>query len=222
MSEYLSAGTALFAPASRARSEAATAPDTAEQVMAEHYQLYGPKWFAAGTAGPASNYADDAGWPVLANPVGIHLLRAPRLVADWLRMSATRGVTRSAQLAIELCIRDSRAITELADDWDGEGSEGYRVETWERATSFLRAMAWSPIMLASSRIMCPTIGPADRGSIDLYWNAPRGQLLINIPAIPAALPTYSWLGENGENEYGVVDTHETALRLITWLQTLSS
>jgi hypothetical protein len=43
--------------------------------------------------------------------------------------------------SIKELIQSSKWILDLKDDWDNEGSEGYSVETWERAIELLWRMS---------------------------------------------------------------------------------
>ena len=62
---------------------------------------------------------------------------------------------------IEQAVEDSRSILALQDDWDDEGSVGYRVDTWERATTFLRSLTRLAYDLFGLPLSVPMISPAD-------------------------------------------------------------
>lgn len=78
-------------------------------------------------------------------------------------------------------IEGSRYLYALEDNYDAEGSLGHEKATWDKAVDLLRRLrAEYPEMYL------PDIGPADQGSIDLWWNGaskvPRHwNLLINVP-----------------------------------------
>lgn len=78
-------------------------------------------------------------------------------------------------------IEASRAILELDED---EPQAPHREETWTRAVEFLRRntkWVWDTL----NRVVdLPEILPGPDGSIDLHWNYPGYEMLINIPADP--------------------------------------
>lgn len=80
-------------------------------------------------------------------------------------------------------IEASRAILELEPDED-EVQAPYAEETWTRAVEFLRRNAkW--VWDTFSRVMdLPEILPGPDGSIDLHWDYPGYEMLINVPADP--------------------------------------
>ena len=80
-------------------------------------------------------------------------------------------------------IEASRAILELELDED-EAQAPYAEETWTRAVEFLRRNAkwiWDTLGLV---VDLPEILPGPDGSIDLHWDYPGYEMLINIPADP--------------------------------------
>ena len=84
--------------------------------------------------------------------------------------------------AVTDAIEKSRAILQLKDNWDGEGSSGYTEDTWNQAAQFLFENAlrlWNERGIAVS---APAIYNGPEGSIDIYWGALDRKLLINIPA----------------------------------------
>jgi hypothetical protein len=101
--------------------------------------------------------------------------------------------------SVKELIQSSKWILDLKDDWDNEGSEGYSVETWERAIELLWRM--SDLLEEESfrnPIPMPKINPANKGSIDLFWELNDCTLLINIPHKTEELATY--YGEHKKKE----------------------
>src|SRR5579862_643028 len=84
--------------------------------------------------------------------------------------------------AVTDAIEKSRAILQLKEDWDGEGSPGYTEDTWNRATSFLLANALRLWEEKGIVINAPAVHNGPEGSIDLYWGTSERKLLINLPA----------------------------------------
>jgi hypothetical protein len=127
-----------------------------------------------------------------------------------------RSVAEDEYRTIRQLISESRSITTLTHDWDGEGGSGYSIETWKRATEFLlhqarfaRQRGWA--------IGIPSISPADAGSIDLYWKSYGRDLLINIPAKADGLATYYGETRRGDTISGVVKTDAPRPDLVAWL-----
>ncbi len=90
-----------------------------------------------------------------------------------------------ARSALDEIIEGSRAILELELDED-EAQAPYTEETWTRAVEFLRRNAkwvWDTLGRA---VDLPEILPGPDGSIDLHWDYPDYEILINIPADPNA------------------------------------
>ena len=113
-------------------------------------------------------------------------------------------------------IERSRAIIDLTDNWDQEGSPGYREETWKRATSFLglqvqtaRQYSWT--------IGVPDINPADNGSIDIFWKNEDRELLLNVPADEHEPIAFYGDSRNGETISGQIRGSAPALNLVAWL-----
>lgn len=79
-------------------------------------------------------------------------------------------------------IEASRTILDLVDDWDGEGSERYAEATWERAVDFLEKSAERLWDMHGLVLDPPKILAGPEGSIDLHWNHPAYEMLINFPS----------------------------------------
>lgn len=87
-------------------------------------------------------------------------------------------------------IEVSKSLVKLPDNWDDEGSIGYKEETFLRAVGFLTKYAlwiWNEKRIL---IDIPKILPAQKGSIDLFWKKRNYDLLINIPAQPNSVATF--------------------------------
>jgi hypothetical protein len=130
--------------------------------------------------------------------------------------SSSAEVTKSNKL--EDLIRSSKWITQLEDDWDDEGGQGYSLDTWERATHFLRKQ----VEVLEDDFCCipvplPQIAPADKGSIDLHWSFDDRQLLVNIPSDSSNLATYFGENSKGETVAGKFDPGHHNFTLAAWL-----
>lgn len=96
------------------------------------------------------------------------------------------GVRVPAHLRyLEDAISRSTAMLELEDNWDREGSPGYHKETWARAVTFLLNMSAELWTDKDQAVPVPRIGKGPEGSIDIHWQLPDRELLVNIAAFPA-------------------------------------
>ncbi|MGV3704590.1 MAG: hypothetical protein ACO1NU_04355 [Arcticibacter sp.] len=77
-------------------------------------------------------------------------------------------------------IERSKYMLELPDNWDDEGAIGYTVETWIKAIKFLINYSTSILNTTGKTIFIPKIYHGPEGSIDIYWEYERFNLLINI------------------------------------------
>lgn len=84
-------------------------------------------------------------------------------------------------------IRGSSSILDLEDGWDDEGSPACSEVAWARAAEFLtRHTQW--LWDQYSRVLdAPDILPGPDGSVDLHWDYPSYEMLINFPAEPHAM-----------------------------------
>ncbi|MBK9338283.1 MAG: hypothetical protein IPM98_17710 [Lewinellaceae bacterium] len=69
----------------------------------------------------------------------------------------------------------------LEDDFDNGSGRAYSPETWEKAVRFISGYAQWLFDIFGKVIVTPKIYHGPDGSIDLYWENPRFNLLINIP-----------------------------------------
>jgi hypothetical protein len=115
----------------------------------------------------------------------------------------------------------SRAMLDLGADWDGEGSPGYKENTWLRAIDFLIGNAlglWEELSVAVPPLK---IGKGPGGSIDLHWRTPDRELLINIP--PGQDSPADYYGDDqhgGHVVKGTLDPSGDNLWLLMWLTTV--
>jgi hypothetical protein len=78
-------------------------------------------------------------------------------------------------------IIESQYMLQFEDNWDGEGSELYRTQTWINAVSFICNYANWVFDTYKQVIPSPNIYHGPNGSIDLYWEKETFNLLINLP-----------------------------------------
>lgn len=113
------------------------------------------------------------------------------------RMAALPSVTPIVLHSLASAIQESRSILQLQDDWDGEDSPGYSETTWNRTAQFLLENARNMWRLYKLRLEAPRILPGPYGSIDILWQSPKRELLINIPA--TAEEPASYYGDDKED-----------------------
>ena len=78
-------------------------------------------------------------------------------------------------------IENSRSLLALGDDWDEEGSPLIKKETWQLAAHVLYVHAKHMLSLGCI-IDAPDLTPGPAGGIDLHWDTPAYEMLINVPA----------------------------------------
>lgn len=94
-------------------------------------------------------------------------------------------------------IEKSKYILALEDDFDDDGSEGYKSETWVRAIKFICQLFDFALIKSNLKLPVPKILHGPSGSIDIYWENDDFNILVNIPKIDTPYGTYS-----GENKFG--------------------
>jgi hypothetical protein len=100
---------------------------------------------------------------------------------------------------IRSAVQSARALTELGEDWDGEGAQGYSLNTWKRVKRFVLTHASISQSRFLANLPVPTINPADQGSLDVSWRLSDRQLLVNFPADKTAPITYYGQNNQGDN-----------------------
>lgn len=117
-------------------------------------------------------------------------------------------------------IERSRQILDLEDNFDGEGSPAYSLDTWERATRFLLANAVFAFECLDIVPPVPDITPGPQGSIDIFWQSRSQELLLNVPADPSARASYYGDDRDASVMKGWLTTEDrssTLLLLLYWL-----
>ncbi len=119
---------------------------------------------------------------------------------------------------IRTAVQSARALTELGENWDGEGSQGYSLNTWRRVKKFMVTHAFVSQSLFRATLPVPAINPADQGSMDVFWRLNDRQLLVNFPAEETAPITYYGQNDRGDNTIsGRTTGRERRLDLVAWL-----
>ena len=117
---------------------------------------------------------------------------------------------------LQQAIEDSRTILELELDPDN-GDIACSEQTWKRAVEFLRRNAKWVWDTCSRVVDLPEILPGPDGSIDLHWDYPTYEMLINIPADPNAKAGF-YGDDRGEMSIkGKFDSNTFNHGLLLWL-----
>jgi hypothetical protein len=154
---------------------------------------------------------------VAAHPRKARYLKTAR---EW-KASYARPDTRTqspadvAWQAIEEEIEAARFILKIEADPDTEDFIPYTEETFGRATEFLKRLVIPALAAGMTDIGSPRIGPADNGSIDLFWEKPDRTLLINFSSRE---PDATFYGKKEKSEIsGRFDPSEARPELAVWL-----
>lgn len=118
---------------------------------------------------------------------------------------------------ITKAIEKSRKMLDWEDNWDDEGSVGYSVETWNRATHFLLTMTTRLWMLYGVHLEIPRILPGPDGSIDIHWKTEKHKLLINFPANSGESISFYGDNKSGQVVKGILDLNLNNQWLLIWL-----
>ncbi|MGI9105097.1 MAG: hypothetical protein ACR2G4_02485 [Pyrinomonadaceae bacterium] len=132
------------------------------------------------------------------------------------RVSAIKDSSVSSQ-RIKQVIESSRSILNLQNDWDEEGSSGYTVETWGRATRFIRRVALAFKNDMGKWVDAPKITPGPDGSIDVRWKAEKRSLLINFPADDTKPADFFGSDKGSDTVQGTLDLSSQNQWLLIWL-----
>ena len=122
-----------------------------------------------------------------------------------------------SEAALAEGILASRWILDLQDNHDGEGSPGYKEETWQRAVDFVRNNAIWLWQRFGIHVELPEILPGPEGSIDLHWKSVRYDLLVNMPATASARATFYGDDRRGTFIKGAFDSSACNQGLLLWL-----
>ena len=119
---------------------------------------------------------------------------------------------------LEEAIGESKRILEIEVAPDDGIDVQYSEETWKRSVKLLRklaAMFWED---NGTFLPVPSFGPADAGSIDLFWELKSLTLLINVPADPAITVTFYGRRLEASKISGALERNDTEPRHLTgWL-----
>ena len=133
-------------------------------------------------------------------------------VLEWENIAETRETD-----GLHEAIESANHLLKLGDNWDGEGSPGYKADTLLRAANFLREQDDLLDKICGMSVPIPRIDPGPDGSIDLFWKESTWELLVNIS--PEQTQPASFYGEDADGQVikGTLKASESNLGLILWL-----
>ena len=110
-------------------------------------------------------------------------------------------------------------LVRLPDDWDDDGGTTYSSVHAERVVRFVRTIIESNPLHARRLDLLPRISPGPGTSIDVFWQLPKRELLLNFPSDVSGFVTYSGEALGGEQAEirGVLDTQYPNEWLAAWL-----
>ncbi len=111
----------------------------------------------------------------------------------------------------------SREILDWPDDWDGEGSPGYKESTWNRVQDFLLETAESLWRDNGVLVPVPRISAGPEGSFDIHWRSAGKELLINIPEDKTDPVSYYGDDREGNVTKGQLNLDTRPKWLLMWL-----
>lgn len=130
---------------------------------------------------------------------------------EWARVP----LRRDPFIGLSRVLDDGRWILDLKANWDEEGAGEYSAATYLRAVRHLESMfdkAWN---LFGRALPEPLLGPADDGSIDMFWEVDDRNLLINI-AEGKSPHSYYGQDRNGDSLGGSIGSG-ARVDLVAWL-----
>jgi hypothetical protein len=87
-----------------------------------------------------------------------------------------------------ICLEIERSrefIQDLAQSIE-ESEKPHTIDVWERAVRFLARNSWWALARFGCAIDAPRVLPGPEGSMDLHWDYPEYELLVNIPSQQSA------------------------------------
>ena len=112
----------------------------------------------------------------------------------------------------------SRAMLDLDDDWDGEGSPGYAEATWRRAVGIAIESASRFLAVQDELPPAPIIAKGPDGSVDVLWQTGSKKMMVNVPADGESVAYHGFDPDNPEREIkGLLDPADANGWILSWL-----
>ena len=161
-------------------------------------------------------------WGYKLRPRQDQSIRVKKVQNDWMGQKVAAA---SLSVVISPAVFEMRAtgeeidaaqfILRIQDDFDSANFVPYTEEILVRATGFLRRLMIAAHNAGVFGIGVPQIGPAEHGSIDLFWEKRDRTLLMNFPVSESVANFY---GKKSKGEIsGRLDLSQAGLELAYWL-----
>ncbi len=123
----------------------------------------------------------------------------------------------AALTGIRRLIEASRSVLDLSPNWDGENAKPIEERTWKRAAQFLSRYARRLWQTEGKVIDPPDITPVPDGTIDIHWDRPEFELLVNITCGDSNLAEFYGDDRGSIAIRGEFDLSRLSEGLIHWL-----
>ncbi len=113
----------------------------------------------------------------------------------------------------------AKKLTQLPDDWDDNGGTAYSEAHVARVASFVTSIIECIPLYGRRLALLPQISPGPGTSIDVFWQLPKRELLLNFPSDVSGFVTYSGEALGGERAEirGSLDANYSNEWLAIWL-----
>lgn len=115
-------------------------------------------------------------------------------------------------------IEESRALLELPNDWDGNGTPGFTEQTWTRAAEVL--IAFATLLATHHRVMVEDVEilPGANGGLDIDVRSGDRQLLFAVSSHPQQeVRFYGDDGRRGKQVKATLDPSTIPKWLLVWM-----
>lgn len=143
----------------------------------------------------------------------------PEQSADWRREFGRFEEEANMPLLADVMsvVDQSKSLLHLQANWDEEGAQPIAPATWRRAADFITRQAEWIWHVYGRRLQIPDVTPVPNGSIDLHWDYPSYELLINIPAELSAMAGFYGDDRGRISIEGQLDPEQVNEGLLLWL-----
>lgn len=115
-------------------------------------------------------------------------------------------------------IEASRALLELGDDWDGQGTPGFSLEVWRRTVGLVVALAHDLRGKRELVVDDVQILPGEDGGLAIDWRTAKRELLITVPKNSGEEASfYGDDGVGGHKVKGTLDPSASNRWIAEWL-----
>lgn len=141
------------------------------------------------------------GKPELGELISLHGLQVPERLAK-----------------VIAAIEDSRALLDLPDDWDGNGTPGFSEHTWSRAAEVL--IAFATLLATHHGVIVEDVEmlPGANGGLDIDVRSGDRQLLFAVSSDPQReIRFYGDDGRRGKQVKATLDPSSIPHWLLVWM-----